>query len=60
MFCEAHVPKRLIAGAIALGSFTFAMTVLPGTQASTALIAACQFVAPCACAAISYERSRAR
>ena len=33
MFREADVPKRLIAGAIALGSFTFTMTALPGTPA---------------------------
>lgn len=33
MFREAQVPKRLIAGAIALGSFTFTMTALPGTPA---------------------------
>ncbi|MBO1073426.1 GntP family permease [Roseomonas marmotae] len=33
LFREAHIPKRLIAGAIALGSFTFTMTALPGTPA---------------------------
>ncbi|MFP5406311.1 MAG: GntP family permease, partial [Gammaproteobacteria bacterium] len=33
LFREAAVPKRLIAGAIALGSFTFTMTALPGTPA---------------------------
>ncbi|NLD68779.1 MAG: GntP family permease [Limnobacter sp.] len=33
LFREANVPKRLIAGAIALGSFTFTMTALPGTPA---------------------------
>ncbi|HSK40669.1 MAG TPA: GntP family permease [Arenibaculum sp.] len=33
MFREASVPKRLIPGAIALGSFTFTMTALPGTPA---------------------------
>lgn len=33
LFREADVPKRLIAGAIALGSFTFTMTALPGTPA---------------------------
>lgn len=31
LFREAGVPKRLIPGAIALGSFTFTMTALPGT-----------------------------
>ncbi len=31
LFREANVPKRLIPGAIALGSFTFTMTALPGT-----------------------------
>lgn len=30
---EAGIPKRLIPGAIALGSFTFTMTALPGTPA---------------------------
>ncbi|MBI1209695.1 MAG: GntP family permease [Azospirillum sp.] len=30
---EADIPKRLIPGAIALGSFTFTMTALPGTPA---------------------------
>lgn len=33
LFREAHIPKRLIAGSIALGSFTFTMTALPGTPA---------------------------
>lgn len=33
LFREAAVPKRLIAGAIALGSFTFTMTAFPGTPA---------------------------
>jgi len=33
LFREAGVPKRLIAGAIALGSFTFTMTAFPGTPA---------------------------
>ncbi|GAB98263.1 H+/gluconate symporter-like permease [Kineosphaera limosa] len=33
LFREADVPKRLIPGAIALGSFTFTMTALPGTPA---------------------------
>lgn len=31
LFREADVPKRLIPGSIALGSFTFTMTALPGT-----------------------------
>ncbi len=31
LFREADIPKRLIPGAIALGSFTFTMTALPGT-----------------------------
>jgi H+/gluconate symporter-like permease len=33
LFQEAGTPKRLIPGAIALGSFTFTMTALPGTPA---------------------------
>jgi H+/gluconate symporter-like permease len=33
MFREGQIPKRLIPGAIALGSFTFTMTALPGTPA---------------------------
>jgi H+/gluconate symporter-like permease len=33
LFQEAGVPKRLIPGAIALGSFTFTMTAFPGTPA---------------------------
>ena len=33
LFKAADVPKRLIPGAIALGSFTFTMTALPGTPA---------------------------
>ncbi|MDO5499421.1 MAG: GntP family permease, partial [Propionibacteriaceae bacterium] len=33
LFREAKVPKRFIPGAIALGSFTFTMTALPGTPA---------------------------
>ena len=33
LFREADVPKRLIPGTIALGSFTFTMTALPGTPA---------------------------
>ncbi len=31
LFREANMPKRLMPGAIALGSFTFTMTALPGT-----------------------------
>lgn len=31
LFREANIPKRLIPGSIALGSFTFTMTALPGT-----------------------------
>lgn len=31
MFQAANIPKRLIPGAIALGSFTFTMTALPGS-----------------------------
>src|SRR3954465_13255356 len=31
MFREANIPKRLIPGTIALGSFTFTMDALPGT-----------------------------
>jgi H+/gluconate symporter-like permease len=33
MFREGDIPKRLIPAAIALGSFTFTMTALPGTPA---------------------------
>ncbi|MEZ5898481.1 MAG: GntP family permease [Hyphomicrobiaceae bacterium] len=33
LFREANIPKRLIPGTIALGSFTFTMTALPGTPA---------------------------
>ncbi len=33
LFRESGTPKRLIPGAIALGSFTFTMTALPGTPA---------------------------
>ncbi|MFO8084102.1 MAG: GntP family permease [Desulfobacterales bacterium] len=33
MFQEADIPKRLIPATIALGSFTFTMTALPGTPA---------------------------
>ena len=31
LFRDADIPKRLVAPAIALGSFTFTMTALPGT-----------------------------
>lgn len=31
LFRDANIPKRLVAPAIALGSFTFTMTALPGT-----------------------------
>lgn len=31
LFKQAEIPKRLIPGAIALGSFTFTMTALPGS-----------------------------
>ena len=31
LFREAQIPKRLIPGCIGLGSFTFTMTMLPGT-----------------------------
>lgn len=31
LFKEADIPKRLIPGCIALGSFTFTMTAMPGT-----------------------------
>tara|TARA_R110001592_G_scaffold226484_1_gene482641 strand:+ start:167 stop:370 length:204 start_codon:yes stop_codon:yes gene_type:complete len=30
---QADIPKRLLPAAIALGSFTFTMTALPGTPA---------------------------
>ncbi|WP_066266741.1 GntP family permease [Hydrogenophaga palleronii] len=33
LFRAAHIPKRLIPASIALGSFTFTMTALPGTPA---------------------------
>lgn len=33
LFREADIPKRLIPAAIALGSFTFTMTAMPGTPA---------------------------
>lgn len=32
LFREAEIPKRLIPGSIALGSFTFTMTALPGSS----------------------------
>lgn len=35
LFKAADVPKRLVPAAIALGSFTFTMTALPGTPAIT-------------------------
>ncbi len=38
LFREAGIPKRLIPGAIALGSFTFTMTAMPGTPAIQNLI----------------------
>jgi H+/gluconate symporter-like permease len=38
LFREAQIPKRLVPGAIALGSFTFTMTALPGTPAIQNLI----------------------
>tara|TARA_R110000868_G_scaffold104087_5_gene286277 strand:- start:6233 stop:7597 length:1365 start_codon:yes stop_codon:yes gene_type:complete len=33
LFNQARIPERLIPGSIALGSFTFTMTALPGTPA---------------------------
>lgn len=33
LFRDADIPRRLIPGAIALGTFTFTMTALPGTPA---------------------------
>jgi H+/gluconate symporter-like permease len=33
LFSQAGIPKRFIPGAIAIGSFTFTMTALPGTPA---------------------------
>ncbi|OAV00777.1 MULTISPECIES: GntP family permease [Moraxella] len=33
LFMQAEIPKRLIPASIALGSFTFTMTALPGTPA---------------------------
>ncbi len=33
LFNQANIPERLIPGSIALGSFTFTMTALPGTPA---------------------------
>jgi H+/gluconate symporter-like permease len=51
LFREAEIPKRLIPGAIALGSFTFTMTALPGTPAiqnaiPTAYFGTTPFAAP--------------
>jgi H+/gluconate symporter-like permease len=51
LFREADIPKRLIPGAIALGSFTFTMTALPGTPAiqnaiPTAYFGTTPFAAP--------------
>jgi H+/gluconate symporter-like permease len=40
LFKEADMPKRLIAGAVALGAGTFTMTALPGTPAIQNLIPA--------------------
>ncbi|MBN2516269.1 MAG: GntP family permease [Deltaproteobacteria bacterium] len=40
LFKEADMPKRLIAGAVALGAGTFSMTALPGTPAIQNLIPA--------------------
>lgn len=39
LFHEADIPKRLVPGAIALGSFTFTMTALPGSPQLNNLIA---------------------
>lgn len=39
LYKEADIPKRLIPGAIALGSFTFTMTALPGSPQLNNLIA---------------------
>ena len=33
LFREVNIPKRFVAGSIALGAFTFTMTALPGTPA---------------------------
>lgn len=38
LFREANIPRRLIPAAIALGSFTFTMTAIPGTPAIQNLI----------------------
>lgn len=38
LFREADIPRRLIPGSIALGSFTFTMTALPGTPQTQNLI----------------------
>lgn len=51
LFREAEIPKRLIPGAIALGSFTFTMTAFPGTPAiqnaiPTAYFGTTPFAAP--------------
>ncbi|HEX4585593.1 MAG TPA: GntP family permease [Burkholderiaceae bacterium] len=51
LFREQDIPKRLIPGAIALGSFTFTMTALPGTPAiqnaiPTAYFGTTPFAAP--------------
>ncbi|MFT9497555.1 GntP family permease [Anaerosolibacter sp.] len=43
LFREADIPKRLLPAAIALGSFTFAMTALPGTPQIQNLIPAKYF-----------------
>ena len=40
LYREADIPRRLIPGAIALGSFTFTMTALPGSPQLNNLIAA--------------------
>jgi len=51
LFREADIPKRLLPGAIACGSFTFTMTALPGTPAiqnaiPTAYFGTTTFAAP--------------
>ena len=51
LFREANIPKRLLPGAIACGSFTFTMTALPGTPAiqnaiPTAYFGTTTFAAP--------------
>lgn len=38
LFREADIPRRLIPGSIALGSFTFTMTAVPGTPQTQNLI----------------------